>query len=627
VRFRDLNGNGTMEPYEDPRRPVEERVNDLLGRMTLAEKAGLMFHTMMQSTVDGLYEPDPERPDEPPEVLSTSHLVNTLHINHFNATPRIAPGAYAQWHNRLQLLAAGTRLGIPVTLSTDPVHGFADNPATSAAVRTFSRWPEPLGLAAVGDPLLVAEFADVVRREYLAVGIRVALHPQADLGTEPRWSRVSGTFGADARLASRLVAAYIRGMQADTLGPDSVACVVKHFPGAGPQLRGDDAHFRYGREQVYPGGNAEYHLRPFVAAFEAGVAQVMPYYAIPVGLGVEEVGFCFNRDIITGWLRERLGFDGVVCSDWGLVTDVRVGGTRWPARGWGVEHLDRIARVEKVINAGGDQLGGEFCPELVVELVQSGRVTGERVDVSARRILRDKFRLGLFDDPYVDPEDAERSVGARPATLAGLSAQRRAITLLTNRPASRAMAVAPGHVVGPARGVPGPARDAAGVPVLPLRRGVKMLVDGVDVDVVSRYATVVDSTEDAEVALIRLAAPYEQRSTGIDYEAAFHQGRLDFPAEQEVSIVDQLRRVPSVVCIYLDRPAVIPGIAGAATAMLADFGATDEALLDVLFGEASPGGRLPMEMPSSMAAVEVSREDVPNDTGNPLFPAGHGLTY
>lgn len=601
VVFRDLAGTGRMEVYEDPREGTERRVEDLLARMTLAEKAGLMFHTMMQPSEAGLHEPAPDCDDLPYDVLSTSTLVTAKHITHFNTAPRIAPRAFAEWHNRLQRLAAETRLGIPVTLSSDPVHGFTDNPATAIATTTFSRWPEPLGLAACADPGLVAEFADVVRREYRAVGIRMALHPQADLATEPRWSRGVGTFGADPEAAAELVAAYIRGMQGEELGPDSVACMTKHFPGAGPQLRGEDAHFPYGREQVYPGGNAARHLVPFEAAFAAGTAAVMPYYAIPLGLGVEEVGFGFNRDIVTGWLRERYGYEGVVCSDWGLVTDVRVGGTRWPARCWGAEDLSRVDRVHRILAAGVDQLGGEFCPELVVELVESGRVTEKRLDASARRILRQKFRLGLFDNPYVDPDEAERTVGRADFAAAGSRAQQRAAVLLTNG--------------DPAR------------PVLPLPRGTRLHLTGIAPSAAAPYGQVMADRADADVALVRLPAPYEERHTGIDYEAAFHQGRLDLPPERAARLVGELGEVPSVVVVHLDRPAVVPEIARAAAATVAEFGITDEALLALLFGEAAPGGRLPVEMPSSMRSVEASREDVPNDTGDPLFPAGHGLSY
>src|SRR5262249_15616712 len=247
----------------------------------------------------------------------------------------------AEWHNALQRLAQETELGIPVTISSDPRHGFDGNLATGSTAGSFSQWPEPVGFGAAADEPRVAGFAGIARPEHLALAIRVALHSMADLATEPRWARIVGTFGEDADLVGRLTAAYIRGFQGETLGPHSVACMLKHFPGGGPQKDGEDPHFSYGREQVYPGDNLEYHLRAFELAFEAGPAQVMPYYGMPVGTAFEEVGFGFNRDVIEGLLRTRFGFDGVVCGDWSLLTDIRGadGEVMIDAKAWGVEDL------------------------------------------------------------------------------------------------------------------------------------------------------------------------------------------------------------------------------------------------------------------------------------------------
>src|SRR3954451_20746914 len=299
----------------------------------------------------------------------------------------------------------------------------------------FSAWPEPIGFGAADDPAMTREFADMARQEYVAAGIRTALHPMADLATEPRWSRIVGTFGEDAELSARHTGAYVRGFQRDELGPHSVACMTKHFPGGGPQKDGEDPHFPYGKEQVYPGGNFEYHLRPFAAAFEAGTAAILAYYGQPIGVdGIEEGGLRYNRDVVTGLLRERFGFDGVVCTDWGLITPVKILGfkTLFAARAWGVEHLSREERALKAIEAGVDQFGGEHCVEVVLRLVRDGRVSEERIDESARRLLRDKFRLGLFDDPYVDPDEAERTCGSPPFRAAGERTQRRSAVVISN---------------------------------------------------------------------------------------------------------------------------------------------------------------------------------------------------
>ena len=598
--FRDLNKNGRLDPYEDPRRPVEERVEDLLSQMTLEEKAGMMFHAMIGMNPDGsLVEGESQVGS-----ISTSDMVLGKMMSTFNVLQGTSPRLMAEWYNRLQALAESSRLGIPVTIASDPRHsyGVSDNPVASFLAGDFSAWPEPIGLGATDDPELVREFGDIARQEYLAVGIRIALHPMVDLCTEPRWSRVYGCFGEDAELVSRVAYAYIRGFQGETLGPESVACMTKHFPGGGPQLEGEDPHFHYGREQVYPGDSFEYHLKPFEAAFAAGTAQIMPYYGMPVGTDLEEVGFSYSKGVVTDLLRGRFGFDGVVCTDWGLVTDQEyVGGEVMPARAWGVEHLDRHQRVAKIIEAGVDQFGGEFCPELVVDLVRDGRIPESRIDESVRRLLRDKFRLGLFDNPYVDPDAAERIVGNSRFRERGEYAQRKSIVLLKNG-------------------------DHGGAPVLPLSGRPRLYVENVDRDVAARYGEIAERPEDADIAVLRLRAPYEQRDNNL-LERLFHSGDLDFKEPEKSRILSLLRTVPTIVDIFLERPAVIPEIAAEATGLLADFGANDAALLDIVFGRFPPTGKLPFELPSSMEAVRNQKEDVPYDSENPLFPFGFGLTY
>ena len=435
----------------------------------------------------------------------------------------------------------------------------------------------------------VREFGDIARREYRAVGIHVALHPMADLATEPRWARIMHTFGEDGELAARLVAAYIRGFQGEELGPQSVACMTKHFPGGGPQLDGEDPHFAYGKDQVYPGGMFEYHMRVFEAAFEAGTAQIMPYYGRPVGTPFEEVGFGFNRDVVTGLLRERYDFDGVVCTDWGLVTDALLpDGSVFAAKCWGVEELGAEERLVKIVEAGCDQLGGEELPEMLVELVRAGRLAEERINESARRLLRDKFRLGLFDDPYVDPDEAERTCGSPPFRAKGERAQRRSAVVISN--------------------------DG----VLPLREGVRVYADGLV------YEGDAESPGEADVAIVRRNTPFEPRTNGM-IESLFHAGDLDFKEPELSTLLELARTVPLVLVLHLERPAVIPELVEACAAVVAVFGASDEAVLDVLFGRTRPEGRLPFELPSSMDAVRAQLPDVPGDSPDPLFRLGHGL--
>ena len=431
--YRDLNHNGQRDPFEDPRLSTSERVDDLLGRLSVGEKAGLMFHTVIEAGSDG------EVLTGPGEISKTGtpEVVLGKLVNHFNVHVLPEPRLAARWSNNLQRLAEQAPHGIPVTVSSDPRHSFHENAGASFAARGLSQWPEPLGLGALRDPARVHRFAEIVNAEYRALGIRAALHPTVDLATEPRWGRQAGTFGQDPALVELLGVAYLDGLQQGQVGRTSVACTTKHFPGGGPLAGGEDAHFPYGREQVYPAGRFADHLAPFRAMIAAGTSAMMPYYGMPVGLdlageAVEPVGFSYNARIITGLLRDELGFDGVVCTDWELVNDNHVGDQVLPARAWGVEHLDPAARMERILNAGADQFGGEECVEMLVELVASERITEARLDESARRLLAVKFDLGLFDDPFVDEEAAEQLVGSAEFVAEGRRAQSESVTVLAN---------------------------------------------------------------------------------------------------------------------------------------------------------------------------------------------------
>jgi len=596
--FRDLNKNGKLDVYEDPGQPIQKRVEDLLSQMTLEEKAGMMFINGTFVNDDGTLEAKPGAQGFAARLPSAPKSINELKMNHFNFWQVPGVEALAKGYNAIQKAAEDSRLGIPVTIATDPRNAFS-NSIFSMAAAAFSQWPEQLGFAAIGDEKLMWQHADIARQEYLAVGMRVALHPQIDLTTEPRWPRISHTFGEDAQLAARLVKPYILGFQGETLGPQSVACMTKHFPGGGPQKEGLDPHFESQKGQVYPGNNFDYHLIPFEAAFEVGTASIMPYYGVPVGQTSEEVAMAYNKDIITGLARERYGYDGVICTDWGLITDANMGPVVWPARAWGAEHLSEEDRVLKVIEAGVDQFGGESCPHHVVNLVKNGKLPEERVDESVRRLLRQKFQLGLFDNPYVDVAQAAKTVGREDFKKAGEAAQRRALTLLKN--------------------------DKKTLPLTPGKW--KIFVKNIDPKTAANYGTVVANPEDADFAILRLNTPWVPVETQNPFARGFHHGDLDFKGTEKDSILQLLGTVPTIVDLYLDRPAVIPEISEKAVGLLADFGASDAAVLDVIFGKAKPGGKLPFELPSSMEAVRKQKEDVPYDSEQPLYKFGFGLSY
>jgi beta-glucosidase len=594
VEYRDLNKNGHMDPYEDSRIPIEERINDLLSQMTLEEKAGMLFINGAAVNADSSIE---DKPDTPGFARAAVTKITDQKMSHFNLWQIPGAQVVATWQSRLQRFAEQTRLGIPITIASDPRNHFSNN-IFSMGATDFSQWCETLGLAAIGDAELVKQFADIVRKEYLAVGIRMALHPQIDLATEPRWPRMSGTFGEDAQLTSLLATAYIEGFQGKPLGSQSVACMTKHFPGGDPQNEGLDPHFEFHKGQIYPGKNFDYHLIPFEAAFAAHTAAIMPYYGIPMDQTNENVAMGFNKAIITGLLREKYQYDGIVCADWGLITDTQMPETIWPARAWGVEHLSKVERVLKALDAGVDQFGGESCPEYVIELVKDGRLSETRLDQSVRRLLRLKFQLGLFDNPFVDESQVSQVMGNSVSVAAGMAAQRRAMTLLKNDE----------HI-------------------LPLQGKPKVFCKNIDTTVTAHFAEVVATPEEADVAILRLETPWVPVETKNPFARGFHHSDLDFKEVAKTEIVALLQTVPTIVVLYLDRPAVIPEINAAAKAVVAEYGASDEAVLDVLFGKTKPKGKLPFELPSSMEAVRNQKADVPYDSENPLYAFGFGLAY
>lgn len=334
---------------------------------------------------------------------------------------------------------------------------------------------------------------------------------------------------------------------------------------------------------------------------------MMPYYSKPVGLAgyEEEVGFAFHRRIITDLLKEELGFTGIVCSDWGIITDQSMLGQMMPARAWGCEKMTGLQRCVKILHAGCDQIGGEVRVDLVIEAVETGLVSEERIDRSIAKILREKFELGLFDRPFVDVEAAVEIVGNARFTAEANAAQRKSYTLLVNQD----------HI-------------------LPLKleevRGKRVYVENVDVEILRKQygVEVVDNFENADIALLRFRTPFEKRGGG--FESGFHAGSLEFSAEEQARQAKIYATVSiTIVDLYLDRPAVVPEIASQASTLLASYGSSVFAFLDVVFGidGAKPVGRLPFDLPRSMAACEVSREDMPSDTKDPLFMFGHGLEY
>lgn len=694
LAFKDLNRNGVLDPYEDWRLPSEDRAKDLASRMAVEQIAGLMLYSAHQAIPSSVspfgrssYGGRPfaesgamawDLSDDQKDFLTDDGLRHVL------VTSVESPEAAARWNNNVQALVEGIGLGIPANNSSDPRHRPRANAEFNAGSGgAISMWPPSIGLAATFDPELVRRFGDIASREYRALGIATALSPQVDLATEPRWSRVSGTFGEDPDLATDMARAYVDGFQSSEGGAalegawgfHSVNAMVKHWPGGGAGEAGRDAHFAFGKYAVYPGGNLGLQLLPFTnGAFKlsGGTGQasaVMPYYTISHGQDREygeSVGNAYSKYMISDLLRGDHGFEGVVCTDWGVTRD-HSGVDRFGASPWGVEGLTEAERHYKALMAGVDQFGGNNDSGPVIEAYEMGvREHGEefmrsRFEASAVRLLRNMFRTGLFENPYLDIEETVATVGRPEFMAAGYEAQVRSLVLLKNR--DGVLPLREGAAVYiPKRNVP--ERRTFFGRVTPARHE-----DAVNLEVAGRYFAVTDDPGAADAGMVVIASPdsgrgYEPpaagsggngylpislqygqytathaRSTSIaggdpleSFTNRSYKGRAvkasnlaDLQAVRDVSA--KMAGKPVIVLLEMSNPTVMSEFEPSADAILVSFGVQDQAVLEVLSGNAEPSGLLPVQLPADMRTVEEQAEDTPHDMRPHVDAAGNAYDF
>lgn len=626
--FKDLNKNGRLDAYEDWRLPHTRRVTDLLQQMSLEEKVGFMIISSIRMDGDNTFTPEiPARPvtsaleerdmysrvnmftrkplrDTFLNIAATTKGVRELHLRHFILRSNASAFLLAEWANNLQALAESTRLGIPAIVASNPRNHVTVDASTglSQGQTVFSKWPGELGLSAMRDLELTREFAAIAAQEWVAVGLRKGYMYMADLATEPRWERTEGTFGENADWAADMVRAITLGFQGAQLNPSSVALTFKHFPGGGPQVDGQDPHFEWGQDQHYPGNLFDYHLKPFQAAVDAGTSAIMPYYAKPVNTNYEEVAFAYNKAILSGLLRKKMGFKGIINSDTGPITMMP----------WGVENLSLVERYQKALLAGVDIFSGGADPSQLLETVRSGRISEKRIDESVRRLLLEKFALGLFENPYTDPPAAEKLVGNAAFQEKAALALRKSIVLLRNQQQ-----------------------------LLPLKAGTKVFLEHhydngrggqafktLLPDTPIPGLTFVSTPEEADVILLWLVPNNGGLfgSTGKPIDISLSANRIN------VARVNQLRQSkPTVLAVNFSNPWVVEEIdSPTAPTFLATFGTTVDALLDVVSGRFNPVGRMPISIPVSKAAVQTNLADVPGfmEKGSyATFKFGDGISY
>lgn len=699
--FKDLNKDGKLDPYEDWRLPIEVRAKDLASKLSIEEIAGLMLysgHQMIPSQGFGpmrgdTYEGKPfmesgldpwEISDMQKKFLKEDHLRHILVV----AIKDIETGA--RWSNNVQAYAESIGHGIPANNSSDPRHS-ADNSKEFNMGGNVSLWPEQLGLAATFDPEIVKLFGEIGGAEYRALGITTALSPQIDLATDPRWGRFNGTFGEDVNLATDMAKAYCDGFQTSKnsdsgWGKNSVNTMVKHWPGGGSGEGGRDAHFNYGQYAVYPGNNFDQHMEPFLnGAFDLeggtiAASAVMPYYTISNGIDTkngENVGNSFSTYLIKDLLRDKYGYDGVVCTDWSITKNAGPDVDTFSGKCWGVEDLTAAERHYKILMAGVDQFGGNNDVGPVLEAYAIGvKEHGQdfmraRFEQSAVRLLKNIFRAGLFENPYLDVEESLAEVNNESYQKSGFEAQLKSIVMLKNKgnilPLNKGI-----KVYMPKRYTPKlkgwfPGMDLPEKNVLPFSR-----------EIMSKYFDMVDTPEEAEVALVVARGPMNvMMQAGYDREDLKNGGngyvpislqyrnyRAEFAREVSIAGGSMLEEFTNrsykgktisthnekdldmildtkasmgdkavIVVLQLERPCVVSEFESHIDGLLVDFGVTPNAMLDLLTGDYEPSALLPLQIPKDMKTVEDQEEDVARDMECHVDNLGHvydfgfGLNY
>ncbi len=700
--FKDLNKNGKLDKYEDWRLSVAERAKDLASKMTVEQIAGMMLYSRHQAIpaqergmFGGTYKDKPfSTSGAKASDLSDQQIafLTKDNLRHVLITSVQNPVVSATWNNNVQQLVEGIGMGIPANNSSDPRNGAnKDAEYNAGSGGAISQWPEELGLAATFDPAITKLFGSIASKEYRALGITTALSPQIDLATEPRWNRFVGTFGEDPQLATDMARAYVDGFQTSPKaiaayqgwGNLSVNAMVKHWPSGGPEEGGRDGHFAYGKFAVYPGNQFQTHLRTFTeGAFKLTggtkkASAVMPYYTISYNQDKkngENVGNGFSKYIITDLLRNKYGYDGVVCTDWLITANEGEKPDVFSGKSWGVEKLSIAQRHYKVLMAGVDQFGGNNDINPVLEAYQMGvKEHGEafmrqRFEQSAYRLLLNVFRVGLFENPYLDPNASKAIVGQPEFMKAGYDAQLKSIVLLKNQ--NKTLPIQKGKTVYvPKRTTPASV-NFFGQPV------PEKTEYPVNLELIKKYYTVTDDPAKADFAMVFIKSPTSGGYSRADREAGgngyvpISLQLKDYTATDarahsiaagdpviDPSINDRtylgktsksnsspdlntildtkkaMNGKPVLVAVSMSNPMVFGEFEGQVDAILGEFGVQVEALLDIVSGKEEPSALLPMQMPMNMSTVEKQMEDVPRDmipykdSNGHVYDFGYGLNW
>lgn len=703
-KFKDLNKNGKLDKYEDWRLSADERAKDLASQMTVEQIAGLMLYSRHQALpagvsgfMGGTYngKPFPESNAKAYDLTDQQKaFLKEDNLRHVLITSVESPETAALWNNQMQAYVEGIGLGIPSNTSTDPRHNATVTAEFNAgAGGTISMWPDGLGMAATFDPKIVEQFGQIAAKEYRALGIATALSPQIDLGSEPRWYRISMTFGESPALTRDMARAYIDGFQTsygkdeikDGWGYKSVNAMVKHWPSGGAEEGGRDGHWAYGKFAVYPGNNLQQHIDPFVnGAFKlkgktGKASAVMPYYTITFDQDKtykENVANGFSKYIITDLLRDKYGYDGVVCTDWLVTADEGKTPNIFAGKPWGVENLSISERHYKSIVAGVDQFGGNNDKKPVLEAYQMGiKEFGEpfmraRFERSAVRLLKNIFRVGLFENPYLNVSVTKAIVGNPEFMKAGYEAQLKSVVLLKNK--ASVLPVKEKKTVFIPKIYKASTKDWWGNPSQP------KLEYPVNLELVKKYYNVTEDPAKADFAIVFVTSPQsleggydlQDRTNGSNgyvpislqygtYTATDARAKSIAGGDQVIdpTITDRtyknktvtvantmdLRTIldtkemmngkPVIVSVTASKPMIFNEFEKQVNGIVVNFGVSTQAVLDIISGKSEPSGLLPVQMPANMETVEKQFEDVPfdmvshKDTEGNVYDFAFGLNW
>lgn len=605
-QFIDLNSNGTLDVYEDWREDAQTRTDDLVGQMTVREKIAQMQHPTYLPRSDGKIPSYLEEwcGDEGIGMLLIRELVSVE--------------AAATNMNLIQEYAEGSRLGVPVLVSMDSVHGLS---YVSGATVTGHN----LALAATRDKELVTKLAEISRDEHLAIGVRMTLSPEADIASEPRWGRVMETFGEDPDLVTEMVTAQVVAFQngSDGLNEGSIVACMKHFPGAGPQMDGKDTSPIISSEETL-----QTHLKPYYAALDVNVASIMPYYSVPLALDMENSAIGSSATL-QDLLRDEMGFEGIIQTDWGMIWAIQEAlGTMT-----GEEVSDEEAILIGVTQSRVDGIGGESIRliDQMEEYTNDGKIDEEILTAAAKRIVKAKFEMGVFENPYCDVDYAVSFVGNEESQKVNLEAARKAMTLLKNDGVLPLDADAERTILvcGPRAGdmdslVGGWSSAQEGLTIAAAieayaGENTTVIYEAEDVERITELA------KDADVIVVSVGEPSYQHDPPWGYDT------LEIvDSQQEILEAAKASGKPIVTVVTGGRPYILTWCDENTNAILEAYYPGSQggiAIAETLYGLNNPTGKTPIQFPRDMESVNSQEGDVSFDLENPLYDYGWGLSY